>query len=90
LIGLKQGNIHQVSATAGPAPECYGLTFNMNRADPNIFRMPMKTALKKEQLIVPAFGLFRWLRGHLMKGQTVTHPAIRTDHPNNFRWGDEF
>ena len=50
----------------------------------------MKTALKKEQLIVPAFGLFRWLRGHLMKGQTVTHPAIRTNHSDNFRWGDEF
>jgi hypothetical protein len=90
LIGLKQGNIHQVRAAARPALEFYGMTLNMNRTNPNIFRMPMKTSLKTEQIIVHAFGLFRWLRGELMKGHTVTHPAIRTDHPNNFRWGDEF
>jgi hypothetical protein len=90
LIGLKQGNIHPVSAPAGPALEFYGMTFNMNRTDPNIFRMPMKTSLKKEQIIVPAFGIFRWLRGHVMKGQTVTHPAIRTNYSDNFRWGDKF
>jgi hypothetical protein len=90
LIGLKQGNIHQISATAGPASEFYGMTFNMNRADPNIFRVPTKTSLEKAHFIVPAFGLFPWLGSHWMKGHTVTHPAIRTDHTNNFRWGDQF
>jgi hypothetical protein len=89
-MGLKQGNIHPVSAPAEPALEFYGMTFNMNRTDPNIFSMPMKTSLKKEQIIIPAFRLFRWVPRHVMKGQTVTHPAIRTNHSDNFRWGDKF
>ena len=89
-MGFKQGNIKNIGATTGPTPEFYGMPFNLDRADPNISGMAMKTSREEKQPIVFAFGLSRWLDNPLMKGQTVTHPAIGTDHTNNVRWRDEF
>jgi len=59
LTGLKQGNVQHIGATAGPASEFYDIPLNMDQAEPDIFRMAMKTFLKEDQVIAPAFRLVR-------------------------------
>jgi hypothetical protein len=56
-MGLKQDNIHDIGATAGPTPEFYRMTFNVNRADSDIFGMAMKTFLKRKQISIAFFRL---------------------------------
>jgi hypothetical protein len=88
-MGLEQSHIQHIGTTAGPTPEFYGIQVNLNRDNPDFFRMSMNTALKEMQLTAPAFGLLRLLPSYLTNGQPVTHPTIPTGHPCDFRQGNK-
>jgi hypothetical protein len=86
-MGLEQRHIQHIGPTAGPTPEFYGMLVNLNRDNPDFFRMSMNTALQEVQLT--AFGLLRLWPSYLPNGQPVTHPTIPTGHPRDFRQGNK-
>jgi len=72
VVCFKEYHAQGIGAAAGTAPDFYNLVFNMNLAEPDFFRVAMKTFMKEGELGDPVFALLR-CRHRLLNRQSMPH-----------------